>query len=447
MTELDRNRIANERFHLISGVVNRANQLDAGEIAAYFREISAKTWTCDYWTERRFSIRTLERWKQNYARHGIDGLKPATPPKRGTIAIAPEVLALAESIRKQSPMLSVESIIYQLVKDHGIEAATIVPSTLARHFRREGMSRQQLVREQAGDYGFRRFEAESPMDLWQSDFHHTLYIPNPLRPGRYVLAKLCGILDDHSRYIVHGQYYLDEKMPSLEDCLKKAIEKHGVPTQFYCDNGACYSAHHIKHICARLGIRLSHSQPGRPQGRGKIERIFRFVDTSFKPYAEQKIRDGELKTLEELNALFNEWLHGHYHSRIHRTTQQKPIDRFSAYPCRELPYTREELRRIFFLEETRKVDKAGCVSLHNTQYEVPAELCGMSVEIRYDAYNIHDAQVYVDGTYSGVATILEPGNNFRKPSKEKQLLEQTSEEYSLHAAMTAHAEVCGGDSV
>jgi putative transposase len=254
MTEDERIRIANERYHLISRVVNRATPMEPGEVTAHFKEISSKTWTCDFWTDRRFSIRTLERWKQHYQRHGIDGLKPAVPPKRGTQAIAAEVLEIAEGIRKKTPQLSVESIIYQLVKDHGVEPHSICITTLARHFSREGMSRQKLLQNAEGNQRFKRFEAKQPMVLWQSDFHHTLYIPDPLRPGRYRLAKLCGILDDYSRYIVHAQYYLDEKMPSLEDCLKKAIEKHGIPEQIFVDNGSCYSANHIKHVCARLGI-------------------------------------------------------------------------------------------------------------------------------------------------------------------------------------------------
>mgnify|MGYP001025863854 CR=1 FL=1 len=71
--------------------------------------------------------------------------------------------------------------------------------------------------------------------MWQADFQHTLYLPQP--DGRKRKVKLCAILDDYSRYSVHAQFYY-EKMPCLEDSLKKAIEKHGLCEQFYCDNGA-----------------------------------------------------------------------------------------------------------------------------------------------------------------------------------------------------------------
>jgi putative transposase len=97
------------------------------------------------------------------------------------------------------------------------------------------LTRQRVSEGKRPQYGFRRFEAEAPMQLWQSDFQHTLYLSDPLNLNKRKLAKLCLILDDHSRFVVHGQFYWDEKMPSLEDSLKKAIEKRGIPDQYYCD--------------------------------------------------------------------------------------------------------------------------------------------------------------------------------------------------------------------
>ena len=76
---------------------------------------------------------------------------------------------------------------------------------------------------------------------------------------------------DYSRAIVHGEFYWDEKLPRLEDALKKAILRHGVPAQFYCNNGSVFSSHHLVRICAKLNIKLSHSRPYKPQGRGNVK--------------------------------------------------------------------------------------------------------------------------------------------------------------------------------
>ncbi len=53
---------------------------------------------------------------------------------------------------------------------------------------------------------------------------------------------LFAILDDYSRYVVQAQFYWDEKLPRLEDSLKKAILRWGIPEQFYCDEQA-FSRH------------------------------------------------------------------------------------------------------------------------------------------------------------------------------------------------------------
>jgi hypothetical protein len=47
-----------------------------------------------------------------------------------------------------------------------------------------------------------------------------------------------------------------------------------------------------------------------------------------------------------------------------------------------------EFMDIFLWEETRKVDKTGCVSLDGNHYEVDLELCRARVELRYDPFDL-----------------------------------------------------------
>jgi hypothetical protein len=265
------------------------------------------------------------------------------------------------------------------------------------------------------------------MDLWQSDFQHTLSLPDPMEAKRNKTAKLCLILDDHSRYIIHAQFYWDERMPSLEDSLKKAIEKRGIPTIFYCDNGSAYSSGHIAHICARLGIRLSHSRPYKPQGRGKAERAFRFVDTSFLPLVKNKIKKKQVQTLDDLNRSLQDWIEEHYHERVHGETEEPPRTRMGRHPVKPLPFGKQELRRLFFLEETRKVDKTGTVSLNGLSYQVPAEFCGLKIQIRYDPYDPSDAEVYLNGVLAGKAEPSDPVARYRKRFRKENPEEAKSE--------------------
>lgn len=193
----------------------------------------------------------------------------------------------------------------------------------------------------------------------------------------------------------------------MEDSLKKAILKHGIPEQFYCDNGAAFSSQHLVRICGKLGIRLSHSTVKRPQERGKIERWFRFVDTSFKPEAYAQIEQGKLTTLPELNAALAAWLDGYYHIREHSSTKQSPRDRLIACTRPIRRKTLAELTEIFLWEEKRTVDKTGCVSLNGNTYEVDLELCKKRILLRYDPFNLTAIQVWYEGVRYADATVVD----------------------------------------
>jgi len=54
-----------------------------------------------------------------------------------------------------------------------------------------------------------------------------------------------------------------------------------------------------------LGIRLTHSAPGEPQGRGKIERVFGTVRSQFLVELEAR---GGAADLAELNRVFAAWV-------------------------------------------------------------------------------------------------------------------------------------------
>lgn len=95
----------------------------------------------------------------------------------------------------------------------------------------------------------------------------------------------------------------------------------------------------------------------------------------------------------------------------------------ARYPVKALPYGKAELRRLFFLEENRKVDKAGGVSLNGATYEVAAELTGLKVQIRYDPFQPDDAEVFVDGRAAGNAKLMNATANFHTRNSKAKLTE------------------------
>ena len=121
---------------------------------------------------------------------------------------------------------------------------------------------------------FGRFEAAHPNDRWVTDALH-----GPRVAGRN--TYLFAVLDDYSRLLTGYRWGHREDTLRLEAALRTALAAHGIPQALYCDNGSPFASGQLAYACARLGIRIVHSRPGRPQGRGKIERMFGTVRGQF----------------------------------------------------------------------------------------------------------------------------------------------------------------------
>lgn len=406
MDQQTKEQLAAFRYSLIAPIVSRQTPMASGEIKAYLEHAAQQTYHIPGSSRTHVSIRSLERYLSQYRSGQWDALKPKDRVKKTSTGIPPAILQEAIRLRRERPERSVEQIIFMLKESGVAEHIEIAASTLARQLKKAGASRKELIQSQAAK-GFRRFEAEDVHLLWQFDFQHTLYLPDPADPKKKKKAILFAILDDYSRLITHAQFYWDEKLPRMEDSLKKAILKHGIPEQFYCDNGAAFSSQHLVRICGKLGIRLTHSRPYRPMGRGKIERFFHFVDTSFKPEAYQQIEQGRMATLEELNRGLAAWIEGYYHIREHGSTKQPPKVRAESSSRKPRRATLAELTEIFLWEETRKVDKTGCVSLDGNTYEVDLDLCGERTQLRYDPFDLSRIQVWHQGRQWPDATVVD----------------------------------------
>lgn len=420
-------QIAAFRYALIAPIVSRKQPLATGELKEYFEQLASQTFDIPGQTRSQLSVRTLERYLSHYRKHGWEGLLPKTRRDKGSQRLPAEVVAEAIALRRERPERSVEQIIYMLEESGRVERGTVAFSTLSRHLYKAGVAQRALLSN--SERGYRRFEVESPNVLWQSDAQHTLYLPDPRDPKKRKKAILFAILDDYSRLVIHGQFYWDEKLPRLEDCLKKAILRHGIPEQFYVDNGAVFSSLHLARICGKLGMRLSHSRPYRPAGRGKIERFFRFVDTSFKPEAYDAIQNGRIQTLQELNEAFQAWLEGYYHQRKHGSTGETPSERYQRDMTSPRRISITDLSNIFLWEEERTVDKTGCISLSGNRYEVELELVRKKILLRFDPFDLQTIQVWSDGRRYPDARPLELSRRYDRrvtPESQEDSVDQSS---------------------
>ena len=219
----------------------------------------------------------------------------------------------------------------------------------------------------------------------------------PIVGGRK--AILFAFLDDHSRLFTGYRWARREDTVRLEAALRTGLAARGIPASIYVDNGSAFVDKQLLRACASLGIRLVHSRPGQPAGRGKIERLFRTVRDQFLV----EIGSGrELDDLVELNTLFTAWVETVYHRRVHSETGQTPLGPVvgrSRRRCRR----RRQLREAFLWSEWRTVTKTATVGLHGNLYEVDTALVGRKVELVFDPFDLTTVEVRWQGRAMGPA--------------------------------------------
>jgi putative transposase len=249
----------------------------------------------------------------------------------------------------------------------------------------------------------RRFEAELPNDLWQSDCLHG---PRLLVEGKLRKSYLFAIIDDHSRLIPWAQFYLSETLESFQDCLIHALASRGLPRKLYVDNGSVFRTHQLSYGCARLGIALLHSQPYESEGRGKIERFLKTIRMQLLCCLPPEL------TLEKLNELLRRWIDTDYHQRVHSSTGQSPLERYLEHvtllrpaPTNLQDYYRHAVRR--------KVDKDRTVSLHGKLYEAPVGLVGQTVTLLYHRSDPSRIEAFFQERSWGFLVPLNPQINSR----------------------------------
>ncbi len=399
------------RYGLISDALNE--ELTTKQRGRLVRALAAKTHVGPSGSPVRVSRATLDRWIRDYRAGGFAALVPT--PRRVLPCTPASVLELAVALKTEAPDRTAAQVAVVLAVHGGFAPSA---RTLQRHFAAAGLTRTRPDGAPLTVFG--RFEAERPNVRWVGDALH-----GPQIAGRK--AILIAFLDDHSRAVVAARWGYAENAVALRETLKLALCARGRPAQCYVDNGAMFIDSGLRRACAVLGIKLTHSRPGMPAGRGKIERFFKTVRDQFLVEVSPEILDsaGDLSpardsagsnvgsavgSLAELNDLFTAWVEQVYHQRIHTETQQAPLARFLAAGP-PVPVPADLLTEAFRWGEWRTVTKTGLVSLQGNQYEVDPALAGSKVELVFDPFDLSDIDVRHHGRPVGKAVPFRIGRH------------------------------------
>jgi putative transposase len=382
-------------------------------------------------------LSTVQRWVSRYRAMGLVGLAHQSRADRGgRRRISAECVQVIEGVALSRPEWSRATVHREVCKiaqrEHWAEPSYGQVSTIINGLDSElkvWAKEGSKVYQERYDLLYLR-EVALPNDWWQSD-HCWLNIWLLGADGRPARPYLTVILDEYSRMIMG--YRLSFDRPSAYTTglvLRQAIMGKddpawpvgGIPEHFYTDHGSDYTSTHLQQVAAQLRMQLVFSQPGRPRGRGKVERFFRTVKQLFLPAVpgaypserrgyrsarqrrkqQQRVRlvskrHAEL-TLEQFDALFRAWLIAEYHHRCHATLKCSPLSVWQAAPVLvRRPEREDDLDGLLLLgSKGRKVDTKG-IRFENRRYQ-SEHLAGyvhQTVEIRYDPADLSEIAVYV----------------------------------------------------
>jgi putative transposase len=360
--------------------------------------------------------RTLEDWYYAFQKGGFEGLKPKPRSDRGKprrlsekqqqfilerVRCLPGVAVklLYRQWKQADPTLPALSAVYRWLEQNDLDA----------------QGRRYLLRQNIPG-PTKAFEAPGVNDLWVVDFSPGPFLA--LHP-KTIATHLCVIIDDHSRLIPYAAYALAADTQALLNCLKEALRRRGVPRKLYCDNGGPFVNHHLRIVCANLGIRLIHSKVGRPWSRGKVERMFRTVQQDFE--AGLRLPGQGVGSLAELNGQLARWLQEVYHPRDHDGIGESPQARFArALPLLRLLDPHLDLDRLCYTRIDRVVRKDGTVRIDNDLYEVNLALRGLKVQLELDPWIKHPILVRYKGQDFGTARKVDRHLNSQLPGPEAQ---------------------------
>ena len=400
MNEKTREDIALFRYGLIAPLLN--GQMEPKE---YFEQLEGKVHQIPYYGERTIAAKTIQEWLLHYRRNGFDALKPKRRSDRGdSRRLSPDDKDHILEIRKESLHMPVSVFYEQLIKRGEIQQNQVSYSTINRLLKKHKLAGRNHISFHP-EKERKRFAYDKVNVLWQADLSHGPYIPID---GKMKKTFLIAYIDDCSRLVPYAQFFSSEKFDGLREVTKEALIRRGKPTIVYADNGKIYRSETLQYACAQLGITLAHTQPYDAPAKGKIERLFKTIQTRFYPL----LKNDPVHSLEELNERFWQWLEEDYHRKPHASLDGKTPHEVFLSQLDHVTFLEDLslLDSIFLRRAERKVKLDGTITLEKKLYEVPSQYIGQKIEIRMDEHKVY---VFEDGKQAAEAVPVSMHDNAR----------------------------------
>lgn len=257
-----------------------------------------------------------------------------------------------------------------------------------KHFHRDSIRRFALregyytATPEEKEKVYVRFETSGPGALFQHDTSIHLWLPDTGIKNDVILTK-----DDHTRAIV-GARIVDRETAWDHLCVaRKTFESYGLPLAYYVDKHSLFKLvryggiHNVQRVVdeeAQVQFRRALNSLGTsiiyansPQAKGKVERIFDYVQRRLPSECERY----NVMNLEGANKILDDIVYFYNNKKIHSETQEVPIDRWNRATkegkskVRSIPQDKD-LDAIFSLQYKRKVKKDGTISYKGRKWKV-----------------------------------------------------------------------------
>ena len=214
-----------------------------------------------------------------------------------------------------------------------------------------------------------------------------------------------------SRHL-YAELVRDQRVPTWLGCHRRAFEYfHGVPVRLIIDSlksaitRACYYEPTVQRAYAECaegyGFLLAPHPPREPEKKGRIESSVKYVKRAFVPLR-------EFRSLADGNQQLRQWLLGEAGNRLHGTTRERPLTRFTEverHLLQPLPASPPELVEW----ATVKVHGDGHVQFQYGYYSVPYQLVRQQLWLRAGESTV---RVYRDHELVALhPRLLQPGRH------------------------------------
>ncbi|MDR6775744.1 Mu transposase C-terminal domain-containing protein [Azospirillum sp. BE72] len=366
-------------------------------------------------------LRTAQRWLARYRRDGLASLARRSRSDAGARRSPDDLVTLIEGLGLKRPRLSAATI-HRRVCNVAAAQGWRAPSYGTVHAILSSLDPTMVTLALDGPAAYRnryelihRHRAETPNALWQAD-HTQLDVLILDESGKPARPWLTTVIDDRSRAVAGYLVFLGAPCV-LNTCLalRHAIWRKadpawpvcGVPDVLYVDHGSDFTSRHLDRVAADLRFQVVYSAVGRPQGRGKVERLFGTINTELLPELPGYLVKGRpasppTLSLARLDHEVGAFIAGTYHARIHGGIGETPLD---AWRCEgflpRLPDSLEDLDLLLIQHaEPRRVRRDG-VRFQGLRYVAPtlAGFIGEAVTVRYDPRDLSEIRLFHRGGF------------------------------------------------